>query len=154
MKGYPTLSRELGTAEGDFDAMFTSKDHAIRERVRRIGQTYGADPTIQRFVLEMIVARAVVWQAWKQSLSPDARVIVDSVRMPHHGPLVVSSWYAGGTTRRGQFENALSSFEYHVNRLLTEIAEVHGQDPPIRNLIGRLTDDLYSVRIAWDATSV
>ena len=121
MKGYTPQFRELGTAEGDFHAAFTTTNQKTRGYVKRLLKDQPDNPHVAKFVSTFEASRKTLWKTWKRVLPEHLRPIVMSVKDFHNGPNV-------GDRSLGSFEEFLMSIEAYSrktrNRLDDLVSEV------------------------------
>jgi len=106
MKGYTPQFRELGTAEGDFHAAFTTTNQKTRGYVKRLLRDESDNAHVAKFVSNFEESRKTLWEAWKHVLPDHLRSVVTSVKDFHNGPNLRGPSLGG-------FEEFLKSIEAH-----------------------------------------
>ena len=82
---YETLFRSVGTAEGEFHAIFASRTESVRERIRRFAAERYEDREVMALVERLTTERQRLWQAWRRGLRPELRALAARVE-EHHSP--------------------------------------------------------------------
>ena len=109
MKGYTPQFRELGTAEGDFHAAFTTTNQKTRGYVRRLLKDEPDNAHVAKFASNFEDSRKTLWEAWKRVLPNHLRSIVTTVRDFHNGPNL-------GGPSLGSFEEFLMLIEAYSRK--------------------------------------
>ena len=122
MKGYTPQFRELGTAEGDFHAAFTTTNQKTRGYVKRLLKDQPDNPHVTKFVSYFEASRKTLWERWKRVLPEHLRPIVTSVKDFHNGPNL-------GEGSSGSFEAFLMSIEAYSRKIRYRLDDLVAEVP-------------------------